>query len=253
MANDIPVADIVVGSLNRVFKNLPQVFTIGLLPLIVFFAIILFGSLLGLLARAPAIGTLAAIIGYFVLGCFALAWMRVVLQGDKGDASRAKLAFSPADQKYWGYYSLLIIPVFLLGIISLLLQAAGWTGTIVGLFLTLVVVGLYSTVQLVFPAAAVGEPTSLDTAWQQGMHILGSVVGANLILALVVALPMLLIDFVLGQLAFQLGQSAGIGGVVVVVIIAAIVFTPIYLIGLALLSTAACLVYRRVVPGAVVS
>ncbi len=35
MAANIPVSDLVVASLNRVFKNLPQVFRVGLLPMIV--------------------------------------------------------------------------------------------------------------------------------------------------------------------------------------------------------------------------
>jgi len=146
-----------------------------------------------------------------------------------------------------------LVPVFLLGLIGLMMQSAGLTGTWIGLFMAVVVVALYSTVQLAFPAVALGEATSLDKAWQQGMNSLGQMVGINVVLLLIVGVPIVIIDYALGQLAVQLAGSIGISGVVVVVIIADIIFAPIYLIGMALLATAVCLVYRRLVPGSAVS
>jgi hypothetical protein len=253
MAINLPVAEIVTESVNRVFKNLPQVIAVGLLPLIVFFAITLFGSLLAILARTSAIAMLATMLAYGALGFFALAWMRVVLNGYQGDASRARLALGAGDQKFWGYYLLLLVPALLLGLIGLSLPGGSLTGTLVSLFLVLVVVALCSTVQLAFPAAAIGEPTNLDKAWQQGMHVLGPMVGINLVLALIVGIPIVIVDYALNQLAIQLYASLGMGGLILVVVIANIVFAPIYLIGMALFSTAVCLVYRRVVSATAVS
>jgi len=250
MTTNISVGDVVVASLNRVFKKLPEVITVALLPAMVFFGVVLFGMLIGRLAHSQFLFSLAWIIGDVVLGFFALAWIRVVLKGYQGNASRAKFSLAPADQKFWMYYGVLLVPVILLSIISGLLQGSAIASIIILLFLGLVVVGLYTTVQLVFPAAALGEPTGFDRAWQQGMNALGPMLGINVILALIFAIPFNLINYGLIELAGQMFVAMGESGVIVVLIIMAIIFTPMYFIGMALMATAVSLVYQRLGLGA---
>src|ERR1700733_1897097 len=114
MAVSLPVSDLVIGALNRVFRNLPQVFKVGLLPMIAAFVVIIAGALIGIATGSQFLLLLGSLSGYAVLGFFALAWLRLLLQGSKGEAAdAAKFEIGPREQKFFAYYGLLLVPVLL--------------------------------------------------------------------------------------------------------------------------------------------
>ncbi len=214
------------------------------------FVVTIAAALIGIATGSQFILLLGSLAGYAVFGLFALAWLRLLLQGSKGAAAdAAKFEVGPRDQKFFAYYGLLLVPVFLLMLIGMLLQNSGFAGTFVGLILALGVVALYTAIQFVFPVTALGDSAKLDSTWKQIQPDYGPMFGVNAILAIVIAIPLLIVSYILGLIIVDLAVSAGMGGLIVGVVIADAIMTPIYLVAIAVMVTGLALVYRRVTGG----
>lgn len=248
MAATIPVLDVVGDTFARVFKNLPKIFIIGIIPIAIYFAVVVVGSLLAVLTKVFILGVLFELIAYFTMAPFALAWIRFVLQGD----AKFALAFGPREQQFFAYYALLMVPVFLLLLIGLAMSSLGFASIIISFVLILGIVALYTMLQLVFPAAALGEPTGLEKVWKESIPVYAPMLGVNMITVGIIGVPMLIILYVLYLLTTSLAINLGTGGLIVAVFLANLIFTPLIFIAMALLATAVALVYRRVVPGSAV-
>ncbi len=238
----IPVVDIFADTFARVFKNLPKIFTIGVIPIVAYFGVTLVAYLIAILAKVTFITLPFEIVAYFIMMPFALAWMRFILRGE----DKFKFAFGPTEQKFFAYYALLMVPVLVLLLIGLALSTiGGFASVIISYILILGIVALYTMLQLVFPAAALGDPTGLEKVWKESVPNYAPMLGINMIVFNVAGIPILIVLYLLYVLTVAMTQSIGIGGAIIGLLLGNIIMTPLMFIALALMVTAVALVYRR--------
>jgi len=245
---DIPVFDIVGGSLSRVFGRLGQVFSVGLLPMILYFVISVVGTIVAInMPNSQLLSSVISLLGWLVLGFFIIAWHRVVLEGYKDGASKAKFEFGPREQKFFGFYVLFAVVTFIATVIcTALIVTSGTVGYIVTIVVVLALIYVFTRLQIVFPASAIGEPTSLAIAWRESAGAFLQMFAINVVLVIVLFLAALIIGLVIGIIV---ALFAATGSVIVVAIVGSLLSTILYFILVAVFTTAVSLVYRKLVPG----